>query len=192
MAGGELRAHDGGAFGAEAIAFVRRFQVDYAICSATAINADRGFMLFDLQEAEFSREIMQRANTRIVAADSTKFGHGGPIVVCDPSMVDKLVTDAPPPADLCTAMDAWSLEIIVADTDATGAAKGLLPDDHARRGRRRGPLPCCPRGATAADQLESTLTARKRTLAVAHSRSRQRRLMDALPSRKCGRADHWR
>ena len=153
MAGGELRAHDGGAFGAEAIAFVRRFQVDYAICSATAINADRGFMLSGLQEAEFSREIMQRANTRIVAADSTKFGHGGPIVVCDPSMVDKLVTDAPPPADLCTAMDAWSLEIIVADTDATGAAKGLLPDDHARRGRRRGPLPCCPRGATTADRL---------------------------------------
>ena len=35
MAGGELRAHDGGAFGAEAITFVRRFQVDYAICSAT-------------------------------------------------------------------------------------------------------------------------------------------------------------
>jgi len=95
MAGGELRAHDGGAFGAEAIAFVRRFQVDYAICSATAINADRGFMLFGLQEAEFSREIMQRANTRIVAADNTKFGHGGPIVVCDPSMVDKLVTAQP-------------------------------------------------------------------------------------------------
>ena len=123
MAGGELRAHDGGAFGAEPIAFVRRFQVDYAICSATAINADRGFMLFDLQEAEFSREIMLRANTRIVAADSTKFGRGGPIVVCDPSMVDKLVTDAPPPDDLCTAMEAWSLEIIVADNDATGAAK---------------------------------------------------------------------
>jgi DeoR family glycerol-3-phosphate regulon repressor len=114
MAGGELRAHDGGAFGAEAIAFVRRFQVDYAICSATAINADRGFMLFDLQEAEFSREIMLRAKTRIVAADSTKFGRGGPIVVCEPTIVDMLVTDAAPPRDLNAAMDAWSLEVIVA------------------------------------------------------------------------------
>jgi DeoR family glycerol-3-phosphate regulon repressor len=93
MAGGELRAHDGGAFGAEAITFVRRFQVDYAICSATAINASRGFMLFDLQEAEFSREIMLRSDTRIVAADSTKFGRSGPIVVCDPAIVDKLITD---------------------------------------------------------------------------------------------------
>ncbi len=124
MAGGELRAHDGGAFGAEAIAFVRRFQVDYAICSATAINADRGFVLFDLQEAEFSREIMLRAMTRIVAADSTKFGRGGPIVICDPSMVDKLVTDASPPGDLCAAMETWSLEVIVAGRDAGRDAKG--------------------------------------------------------------------
>lgn len=114
MAGGELRAHDGGAFGAEAIAFVRRFQVDYAICSATAINAGRGFMLFDLQEAEFSREIMLRAKTRIVAADSTKFGRGGPIVVCEPGMVDMLVTDAAPPRELGAAMAEWSLEIVVA------------------------------------------------------------------------------
>ena len=124
MAGGELRAHDGGAFGAEAIAFVRRFQVDYAICSATAIDAERGFMLFDLEEAEFSREIMLRARTRVVAADSTKFGRAAPIVVCEPAMIDKLVTDAPPPADLCAAMAAWSLEIIVAGNDAAGAAKG--------------------------------------------------------------------
>ena len=131
MAGGELRAHDGGAFGAEAMAFIRRFQVDYAICSATAINAERGFMLFDLEEAEFSREIMLRARTRIVAADSTKFrpklgakfGHDGPIVVCDPSIVDMLVTDALPPSDLCAAMKDWSLEIIVADNGAAGAPK---------------------------------------------------------------------
>jgi DeoR family glycerol-3-phosphate regulon repressor len=115
MAGGELRTHDGGAFGAEAITFVRRFQVDYAICSATAINTDRGFMLFDLQEAEFSREILLRANTRIVAADSTKFDRSGPIVLCEPAMVDKLVTDAAPPRDLRAAMEAWPLEIIVAE-----------------------------------------------------------------------------
>jgi DeoR family glycerol-3-phosphate regulon repressor len=114
MAGGELRAHDGGAFGAEPIAFVRRFQVDYAICSATAIDADSGFLLFDLQEAEFSREIMLRAKTCIVAADSTKFGRSAPITIGDPSMVDILVTDSAPPEKLCAAMESWSLEISIA------------------------------------------------------------------------------
>ena len=80
-------------------------------------------MLFDLEEAEFSREIMLRARTRIGAADSTRFGRGGPIVAGDPSTVDKLISDAPPPADLCRAMEAWSLEIIVAGNRAAGAAK---------------------------------------------------------------------
>src|SRR3546814_4765878 len=44
MAGGELRAHDAGAFGSEAVGFVRQFSVQYAILSAAAIDAETGFM----------------------------------------------------------------------------------------------------------------------------------------------------
>ena len=62
--------------------------------------------------------------SRRAAAERVKFGRAAPIVVCEPAMIDKLVTDAPPPADLCAAMAAWSLEIIVAGNDAAGAAKG--------------------------------------------------------------------
>jgi len=115
MAGGELRAHDGGAFGAEALAFVRRFNVDYAVFSTAAIHPDSGFMLFDLQEAEFSREIMLHARTRIVAADSSKFGRKAPIVVGDPAMVDILVTDTAPPPELSSAMAGWGLQVVVTD-----------------------------------------------------------------------------
>ena len=39
FSGGELRSHDGGAFGIDSIAFVRRFNVRHAILSVTAINA---------------------------------------------------------------------------------------------------------------------------------------------------------
>lgn len=115
MAGGELRSHDGGAFGAEALAFVQRFQVDFAVFSAAAIDAASGFMLHDLQEAEFSRAIMSRARTRIVAADSTKFGKQAPIIVGDPTEVDLLVTDAPPDQTLAAALATWSVEVVTAD-----------------------------------------------------------------------------
>ncbi|TQV68333.1 DeoR/GlpR family DNA-binding transcription regulator [Denitrobaculum tricleocarpae] len=118
MAGGELRAHDGGAFGVEAIEFVRRFQVEYAVLSAAAINAASGFMLFDLQEAEFSREIMRRAKTSIVAADSSKFDHRAPISVDAPSLVDVLVTDSAPPADLGAALSSWSVDVVLADEES--------------------------------------------------------------------------
>lgn len=114
MAGGELRGHDGGAFGAEALSFVRRFQVDHAIFSAAAVDAISGFMLHDLQEAEFSRAIMSRAARRIVAADSTKFGRRAPIVVGDPAEVNVLVTDRSPPPNLARALSDWRIESFVA------------------------------------------------------------------------------
>lgn len=114
MAGGELRGHDGGAFGAEAMAFVSRFQVDYAVLSVAAIDAASGFMLHDLEEAEFSRAILSRARTRIVAADSSKFGRTAPIAVGDPALVDTLVSDAAPSGALGAALRDWSVELVLA------------------------------------------------------------------------------
>ncbi len=118
MAGGELRAHDGGAFGADALAFVNQFRVEYAILSAAAINAQNGFMLYDLEEAEFSRTIMSRAAHRIIAADASKFGRSAPISVGNPGDVDVLVTDTAPPAPLTQAAREWSVEVVLAGTTA--------------------------------------------------------------------------
>lgn len=114
MAGGALRAHDGGAFGAEAMAFARNFKTDLAVLSTAGITADDGFMLFDLEEANFSREIIKGAARRIVAADSSKFGRAAPITLCDPALIDILVTDAAPPYDLAAAATRWTMKIEVA------------------------------------------------------------------------------
>jgi DeoR family glycerol-3-phosphate regulon repressor len=114
LAGGELRSHDAGAFGREALAFVRQFSVQYAVLSAAAIDAETGFMLFDLQEAEFSREIMARAARTIVAADATKFGRRAPIRVAAPDEIGTLVTDETPPADIAASLAAANVEIVIA------------------------------------------------------------------------------
>ncbi|GAB4235778.1 MAG: hypothetical protein Tsb0032_40930 [Kiloniellaceae bacterium] len=118
MAGGELRAHDAGAFGSEAINFVRQFSVQYAVLSAAAIDAETGFMLFDLQEAEFSREIIQHAEKSIVAADATKFGRRAPVRVEDPGVIDTLVTDAPPPSDIAGFLEEAAVKVVVAEEAA--------------------------------------------------------------------------
>ena len=119
MASGELRAHDGGAFGIEAVEFVRRFSVRYAVLSVGAIHADAGFMLHDMQEAEFSRAVMGRAQTRIVAADSEKFGRNAPIVLAEPATVDMLVTEAPPPPPIADLLAQNDVDIVLA-----GAGRG--------------------------------------------------------------------
>jgi DeoR family glycerol-3-phosphate regulon repressor len=118
MAGGELRAHDAGAFGREAITFVRQFSVKYAILSAAAIDADTGFMLFDLQEAEFSREIISHAECAIMAADATKFGRQAPVRVEAAGVIDTLVTDAPPPDGITTFLTESGVRVIVAEKPA--------------------------------------------------------------------------
>src|SRR3546814_16600609 len=102
MAGGELRAHDAGACGSEAVGFVRQFSVQYAILSAAAIDAETGFMLFDLQEADFSREIIRNADRSLVAADATQFGRLATVRVASTAVIDTRVPAAPPPATIDT------------------------------------------------------------------------------------------
>jgi DeoR family glycerol-3-phosphate regulon repressor len=117
FAGGELRPHDGGAFGREAHDYLRQFRVDHAVLSAAAINAEAGFMLFDMQEAEFSRAVIDCARRAIMAADATKFGRAAPIRINDPGVIDTLVTDAPPPPDVAAMLAAAEVSTVIAESD---------------------------------------------------------------------------
>ena len=114
MAGGELRASDGGVFGAGAMAFADNFSTDFAILSVAGVDAERGFTLFDLEEAHFWRRISSRADERIVAADSSKFGREAPISAGDPVLVDHLISERAPPPDIDEATTAWGIRTHVA------------------------------------------------------------------------------
>lgn len=125
LAGGELRSHDAGAFGKEAVAFVRQFSVQYAVLSVAAIDAETGFMLFDLQEAEFSREILARSECSIVAADHSKFGRRAPIRIAEPDAFDMLMTDALPPTDIAAFLADASVKMhCAADSDPNEGGNG--------------------------------------------------------------------
>jgi DeoR family glycerol-3-phosphate regulon repressor len=84
--------------------------VRHAILSIAAIN-ERGFMLQDMEEAEFSREAAKIAENRIVVADAEKFGRAAPIMV---DMPDMLVTNAAPPEDIRTLIEGNGIDLIVA------------------------------------------------------------------------------
>ncbi|WP_421703449.1 DeoR/GlpR family DNA-binding transcription regulator [Aliiroseovarius sp.] len=114
LAGGELRGHDGGAFGTDAMEFAANFNTDYAVLSSAGITP-KGFFLFDLEEARFSRLIMQQADKCIMAADSSKFGRVAPVDIGNPSRVDYLVCDKEPPTEIAAAaLTDWGTEIQIA------------------------------------------------------------------------------
>ncbi len=114
MAGGELRNHDGGAFGADALAFVRQFKVRHAILSVAGIDAEAGFFLQDLREAEFSRAIIACADEAIIAADASKFGHSAPIRIADPEQFHRFVTDEAPPPDIADMLAEAGIAVTLA------------------------------------------------------------------------------
>ncbi|WP_199899195.1 DeoR/GlpR family DNA-binding transcription regulator [Sneathiella glossodoripedis] len=115
MAGGELRGHDAGAFGPEAFEFIRQFKVQYAILSVAAINATDGFMVHDIHEATFSREISKRSRIRIVAADSAKFNGNAPVILNDFTSFDMLVTEKSPEHELKQALKNNDVELVLSD-----------------------------------------------------------------------------
>ncbi len=116
MPGGELRSHDGGIFGVDALEFAARFQTDFAILSIAAINAQTAFSIFDLEEAKYSRAIMDHAVTRIIAADSSKFGRRAPISLANPELLDLLITDNQPPEDITAKLTELGIEIALANS----------------------------------------------------------------------------
>lgn len=111
LAGGELRAHDGGAFGKDALNFIKRFNLQYAIVSVAAINARSGFMLHDIEEADISDAAIARAQVSIVVADSSKFGIRVPITMQSAEKIDVLVTDAPPDARISEMLERNEISV---------------------------------------------------------------------------------
>lgn len=113
FAGGELRAHDGGSFGLDAIRFIQRFTFQYAILSVTAVRADIGFMLHDVPEADLSCEAARRAQTRIIVADSEKMGRRAPIALPETSQFDILVTDKTPDAAIAEMLKKNEINVVL-------------------------------------------------------------------------------
>jgi DeoR family transcriptional regulator, glycerol-3-phosphate regulon repressor len=116
MAGGELRSDSGAAFGMSAIEFVGRFNVTHSVITTSAVDAERGIMDFDLDEAEFARMVLTRGARRLVVTDHTKFGRQGLVQVCGFGAFDELVTDRAPPAAIAARLQEAGGRLTVAAT----------------------------------------------------------------------------
>ncbi len=115
MAGGELRPHDGGAFGVEAQDLIKRLNVRFAVLSVGAVNAESGFMLHDLQEANLARIAAQNAQVRIVVADGEKLGKRAPVTLDSARQINLFFTDTRPSEDIRQMLSANEIDLVVAE-----------------------------------------------------------------------------
>ena len=112
ICGGILRNDDWATFGPSAISFVKQFHVSYAILSIGAVSSNGDFTDFHLEEAEFSRAVIDQARKVIVAVDHTKFGNSNFVRVCNPEQVDMVVTDRQPPVEIQARFNEAGVEVI--------------------------------------------------------------------------------
>jgi DeoR family glycerol-3-phosphate regulon repressor len=73
MAGTQLRDHDGAAFDRSAFDVIERMQTDYAVLSASMVDAERGFLVHEQCEVEIATAMLGNAARAIMAVDHSKF-----------------------------------------------------------------------------------------------------------------------
>jgi DeoR family transcriptional regulator, glycerol-3-phosphate regulon repressor len=118
MAGGELRLDDGASVGQDAIEFFDRFWVETAILAVGAIDLKSGLLEYTQSEAELSRALARNAKTRVLAADSSKFGRQAPVRDLDLSEIDILVTEATPPEQFMQQLEEAEVRVVLAGGSA--------------------------------------------------------------------------
>ncbi len=93
IAGGVVRASDGGIVGEAAVDFIRQFKVDYAVIGTSAIDADGALLDYDLREVKVTQAIIANARHVILVADATKFERAAPVRIANLSQVHTFITD---------------------------------------------------------------------------------------------------
>ncbi|WP_448663489.1 DeoR/GlpR family DNA-binding transcription regulator [Sphingomonas sp. CJ20] len=117
FAGGRINSDYHAAFGADAIAYARCFVPDLTILSIGAVEAERGFLDFDADEAMFKHALLERARRVVMLADGTKFDKTGSLQVAGFGQVNDLVTDRAPPPPIARAAAAAGTTIRVVSRD---------------------------------------------------------------------------
>jgi DeoR family transcriptional regulator, glycerol-3-phosphate regulon repressor len=114
MAGGELKADNGAAFGPSAVDFIARFRVRHSFISIAAINATDGLMDVELEEAEFAQMALTRAENGVMLTDASKFGQSALVKVCGFTEINRLVTDQAPDPELAKALADAGVNVDIA------------------------------------------------------------------------------
>jgi DeoR family glycerol-3-phosphate regulon repressor len=96
IAGGVVRASDGGIVGEAAVDFIKQFKVDFAIIGASAIDSEGALLDYDFREVKVAQAILENANTVILVADNTKHERTAPVRIGHISMINTFVTDRCP------------------------------------------------------------------------------------------------
>ncbi|WP_295526100.1 DeoR/GlpR family DNA-binding transcription regulator [uncultured Pseudacidovorax sp.] len=98
VAGGTVRARDRAVVGEATMDFIRQFKVDIALVGCSGIEQDGTVRDYDLREVKVAQAIIGQGREVWLAADASKFNRPAMVQVAPLAAIDRLFTDAEPPA----------------------------------------------------------------------------------------------
>ncbi|MGJ7541885.1 DeoR/GlpR family DNA-binding transcription regulator [Variovorax sp. LT1R16] len=115
VAGGAVRARDRAIVGEATMDFIRQFKVDIALIGCSGIEADGTVRDFDLREVKVAQTIVAQAREVWLAADASKFNRPAMVHLAELAQIDRLFTDATPPAPFPALLERAQVRLEIAD-----------------------------------------------------------------------------
>lgn len=116
LAGGAVRARDGGIVGEVTVDFIHQFKVDIGVIGISGIEADGTLRDFDIREVSVARAIVAQSRQIWLAADHSKFNRPAMVEVGRLDQVDTLYTDRVPPPPFPALMAEAGVVLVTCDT----------------------------------------------------------------------------
>ena len=116
IVGGGVRRSDGAIVGDDAVEFIAKYKVDYAVIGASSIDVDGSILDFDSREVAVSRTILKNARTSILVADQSKFERNAPVRICNLSELDYVILDGEPPEEFLEAARSYGTRVVTGET----------------------------------------------------------------------------
>ena len=93
----------------------RNIHLNTLVLGCGGVSAEFGITYFDLAETALREDLVERSDTVILAADHSKFDIVRQVRLGGFETIDVLVTSAPPPAQEARALEAASVQVVIAD-----------------------------------------------------------------------------
>jgi DeoR family glycerol-3-phosphate regulon repressor len=116
VAGGLVRASDGGIVGEAAVEFMSQFRVDIGLIGISGIEADGTLRDFDYREVTVARTIIAQSRQVWLVADVSKFNRPAMVRLGSLDQIDMLFTDAQPPDPFPALLAEAGVDLVVAGT----------------------------------------------------------------------------
>ncbi|MBX4916890.1 DeoR/GlpR family DNA-binding transcription regulator [Rhizobium bangladeshense] len=120
LTGGLLRHDDRDVVGSDVIKFVEKFYATYAVVGAGALSPVNGLMDFSYSEAQITNALLENSQTRLLAADVSKWTRHAAVRVAPFNKITRFYTDRlPADPSVASVLADSSMEVVTCGEDLT-------------------------------------------------------------------------